>query len=675
MVDLLGGNAAGLRRGHDEEDQEGLHRGGELGGHVVPFPVRHPESAEEIHRRAGEIVKQPLRLIVLLPFGQRFFRGRLPVPYLVPEKPVKDVIHGGDEPKDSQQDLPPQAAPLLRLRMPFLHDHAYGKGRIAYFVDVHVRAAIHLRLQDHGEHLLERIAVPEIDVRVLRVAERRDGKGHLLQAGLLRTKLQQGVAVQVGKEVEIPVGPVVNEVLAGDEIPSEGRGPEIPQLPDFQRLRIDGVQVVVVLRGEFLFPGQVAAAAEHVQEAVHDVGSRRIARSDVRHHRPEILLGIVQVTDNQLVLEMIMSIAAKAVQGVDAGLPRVGVVPVAVVPLRDLLVLPAAGLEIESGEQVLVQVVGREPVVAAAHVEQLVGEIRRAVPARDRNLRQLPGRGVEHMDRLVPAGHVELVPVVEGDGRDIAEGVREYRLEGDVPVDQPLRVHRPGGNAPHLVVAQVAVVAGALPVTEQFSVPVQPDVPDAHRSHVPEGITGQLAQAEGDPESLRPLGARIPDGEGCSVIVQVDLAGLRVQGHRHMDPLLQGDVRPDLVHLFPGDENGFPAVVQVRRVHQVHVLSLVGDDAEDASEHVLRAVVQVEGHLQGLSPYGNLLPVLQREAGELMRMRRIGDDMEAVVQPRLRDIDTVRHSLRRRREKRRAGQQQRAKYSEHMPSHPGFRQV
>ena len=126
--------------------------------------------------------------------------------------------------------------------------------------------------------------------------------------------------------------------------------------------------------------------------------------------------------------------------------------------------------------------------------------------------------------------------------------------------------------------------------------------------------------------------------------------------------------------LVAGHEDELPRVLQVRRVHQVHVVPLVGDDAEDAAEHVVRPVEQVEGHLQRLPLDGNRLPVLQGEAGELVRVRRIRDDMEAIVQLRRLDARAVRHGLRRRREKRGAEQEHRAEYPGQVP-HPDFSQV
>ena len=371
---------------------------------------------------------------------------------------------------------------------------------------------------------------------------------------------------------------------------------------------------------------------------------------------------------------MVVSIAAEAVQGVHPRLPGIRVVPEIVVLLGFLLVLPAAGLEIELREEAFVQVVGGEPVVVAGHIEQLVGEVRRIVPAADRNLRQGAVRGGEHVDGLVGAGQVELVLVVEGDGRNALEGMGEDRLEGDVAVDHPLRVQGPGRNAVQLVVAQFPGMPGALPGAERLPVQGQIDVPDIDRSHVAEGVARQLAQAEADPEGLRALRPGVADRELGAVVVQVDGSVLRVQADPDREPLLHRNLRRDEMDLVAGHEDELPRVLQVRRVHQVHVVPLVGDDAEDAAEHVVRPVEQVEGHLQRLPLDGNRLPVLQGEAGELVSMGRIGDDMEAIVQSGRRDAHAVRHGLRRRREIRRAGQKQRADYVE-QTFHPGFSQV
>ena len=242
-------------------------------------------------------------------------------------------------------------------------------------------------------------------------------------------------------------------------------------------------------------------------------------------------------------------------------------------------------------------------------------------------------------------------------------------MDGDVAVDHPLRVQGPGGDAVQLVIAQFPGVPGALPGAERLPVQGQVDVPDIDRSHVAEGVARQLAQAEADPEGLRALGSGVAHRELGAVVVQVDGSVLRVQADPDREPLLHRNLRRDEMDLVAGHEDELPRVLQVRRVHQVHVVPLVGDDAEDAAEDVVRPVEQVEGHLQRLPLDGDRLSVLQGQAGEFVRMRRIGDDMQAVVQPGGLDVPAVRHGLRRRREKRRAGQKQRAEYAE-QASHP-----
>ena len=250
----------------------------------------------------------------------------------------------------------------------------------------------------------------------------------------------------------------------------------------------------------------------------------------------------------------------------------------------------------------------------------------------------------------------------------------EDRLEGDVAVDHPLRVQGPGRDAAQSVIAQVPGMPGTLPGAERLPVQGQIDVPDIDRSHVAEGVARQLAQAEADPEGLRALRPGVADRELGAVVVEVDGSVLRVQADPDREPLLHRNLRRDEMDLVAGHEDELPRVLQVRRVHQVHVVALVGDDAEDAAEDVVGAVEQVEGHLQRLPLDGNRLPVLQGEAGELVRMGRIRDDMETVVQSGRRDAHAVRHGLRRRREIRRAGQKQRADYVE-QTFHPGFSQV
>ena len=157
---------------------------------------------------------------------------------------------------------------------------------------------------------------------------------------------------------------------------------------------------------------------------------------------------------------MVVSIATKTVQGVVVRLPSVRVVPEIVVQFGILLILPAARLEIELREKTFVQVVGGEPVVPAGDIEQLVGIVGGIVAAFHRDLRQGTVQDRKHMDGCVAASHVELIPVIEGDGRDILERVGEHRPERDVTVNHPLRVDGPGRDALQPVVADITAVTG-----------------------------------------------------------------------------------------------------------------------------------------------------------------------------------------------------------------------
>ena len=104
--------------------------------------------------------------------------------------------------------------------------------------------------------------------------------------------------------------------------------------------------------------------------------------------------------------------------------------------------------------------------VVAAHVEQLIRVIGGILSSADRDFAQSPVQGGEHVDGFAGGSQVELVPVVERDGRDVVERMGENRLEGDIPVDHPGGIQGAGRDAADLVIAEVSRMAGAFPRAE-----------------------------------------------------------------------------------------------------------------------------------------------------------------------------------------------------------------
>ena len=249
----------------------------------------------------------------------------------------------------------------------------------------------------------------------------------------------------------------------------------------------------------------------------------------------------------------------------------------------------------------------------------------------------------------------------------------ENRPEGHILVQQPLRVLDQGGNPGHLVIAYVLAVPGAIPAAEKPAAPVDGDVPDVHGGHIAEGVACKLAQAEGDPEVPGALGSGIPHPDDRPAIIHIHLSVPGIQGDMDRNPFSQRDGAGNLVDGIPGHEDGMTAVVQVGRIHQVDVLAAVGQDAEDAAEQVVRTVVQVEGKLEGLSAERDGLPALQREAGIILRVGRIGNHGQAVLQAGGPECSTVgRHGPVR--QERETGEKQRKKDPYHV-FHPLVRQV
>ena len=567
---------------------------------------------------------------------------------------------GGDQHREPQDPVHTVAVCFPRgLFLPFLQDRAHRQGRIVDFIDVDIGPVIDLRLEHQRVHPVLRVAVPEIQVDVLGIALGRDREGHLLETRGVRTELEEGESVQVGQEVEIAVRPVVHEILAGDEIP-ERRLLQVPDLPDGEIPRIDSIKVIVVLGRELLLPGRIATAAEHIQKRVHDVGGHGIARRNLFEDGPPVQFRMFQIADDQLVPVMIVPVAPKAVKRVDFRLPGIRIVPVVVVAGGNHVVVPTSGGEIEGREQAFVQVERRQPVVVAGHVEHLVGIVRGIVAAGDGDFREIVRIGMPDMDGLVPVGHVKTVVIVEGDRRDVLERMREHRPERDVLVDEPLRVLDHGRGARLFVVADVAGMAGQLPLPDESASPPDPDVAQVHGRDVAERVARELAQAESDPESLRPLGAGVPELQQAAAIVHVHLPVLGIQGNLHRNPFLQRNRAGNLVDLVPRHQDRMTAVVQVHRVHQVDVLAAVGQDAEDAAEHVVRPVVDVEREFEGIPSQRDGLSSLEGHARIILRGGRIGNDGQAIFQRRGKGICPILYGLRPPRPADGAGENQRS---------------